>query len=249
MPKPTKPTQAPLGNIAVLIDFENINDTDMVERIYQLCATRGRVVCKKAVADWSGDTKTVQRALVATGTELVHQFSAGKGKNSSDVRLVIEAMDLLHDPRKQFDTFVFATSDGDFVPIVERLRSEGKHVTIIPGPAPISTTLVQAADELIDGLVPTVAKTIQAADRGFDEVEREIPLAVRLAILAAFDAVQFDTKKSIVNSNTMIQRVRRKRPNFSYKDYGYPSFKAMLRDIPQLVGEEGRPGPYMVSRR
>lgn len=270
MPTPNKPVP-PLGDIAVLIDFENINDADIVERVYDICATRGNVVSRKAVADWSGDTKTVQRALVAIGTELVHQFSAGKGKNSSDVRIVIEAMDLHHDPAKDVDTFVFATSDGDFVPLVQRLRSAGKRVIVVSGPAPVSTTLVQSADEAIDGLVslpvpkaetdddgaaaakpavaangkPTAAKPA-ASTNGSPAVSK----ALKKLVLATFDEILETTGETSVDSNTLIQGIRKKQPQFLSKTHGFKTFKSLLRAIPELNRPTAsRSGPYKVSRK
>lgn len=246
----------PLGRIAVLIDFENVNDTDLVKRIYGLCEHRGDVVRKKAVADWSGDTKTVQRALVSMGTELVHQLSSGKGKNSSDIRLVIEAMDILLDPRMHVDTFVFATSDGDFVPIVARLRSHGKVVIVIPGPAPFAKSLEAIADEFIGGLIASRsgpsdavgAESPPTTSSNAGHPIAEIPRDIRMSILAAFDAVQIRTGRPIVNSNTMIQLVRKKRPRFAPGDYGFANFKSMLQTFPELTGYADRPGPFMVSR-
>lgn len=258
MARKNKNESEPLGNIAVLIDFENFNQVDAVAGIYEVLAKRGTVVSKKAVADWSSVTKAVQRALGATGTDLVHQTSTGKGKNSSDVRMVIEAMDLLYDPLTPVDAFVFATSDGDFVPIVTRLRSVGKPVLVTEGPASVATTLEQSADETI-----TVPKTVEVSEPQAEQAAAEktetpeasdraskVPAAIRKLILASFDELRESNGDPQVDSSTLIQHIRKQRPDFSHKNHGFKTFRSMLLDVPELDGpRESRQAPYKVWRR
>lgn len=114
-------------NVAVLIDFENLNENESLRKVLDHGAKCGNVVIKLAVGNFSvgGDG---QRRLQELGIQPVHQSTAGKGKNSSDMRMAIEAIDLFHRPSLPIDVFVLATSDVDFMPLAQWLRASGKRV-------------------------------------------------------------------------------------------------------------------------
>lgn len=135
--------------IALLIDFENISSIDDVKTVLRWSDGRGLVVVKKAFGDWAGPIENGQTPLMELGIELVHQAGIGKGRNGCDMRVVIEAMDLLHDASRKIDMFVLATSDVDFVPLAVKLRSSGKVVVAAGRPEVTSDLLKATVDEFI----------------------------------------------------------------------------------------------------
>lgn len=140
-------TREPIAErqLAVLIDVENTG-LKSIQWLFDQVADIGRIIVKRAYADWSvASNKRDQLQLIELGIEPVHLFrSSGGSKNSSDIRLVIDAVDLLH--QSPVDTFVIVSSDSDFVPLVSKLRAAGKTVIGAGREAIVSRTLVKSCD-------------------------------------------------------------------------------------------------------
>ncbi len=131
------------AQIAVLIDFENVG-LNSIQGLFDQLSDLGRVIVKRAYADWSAAGKQRDQVL-ELGIEAVHHFHAAKvAKNSSDISLAIDAVDLLY--RSPVDTFVIVSADSDFVTLVSKLRSAGKTVIGAGRRDVVSTTLVRACD-------------------------------------------------------------------------------------------------------
>ena len=113
------------AQIAVLIDLENIS-LNSIQWLFDQISDVGRVILKKAYADWSLEASKRDQ-LLELGIEAVPLMrSTSGGKNASDIKLAIDAVDLLF--TSPVDTFVIVSSDSDFVPLVGKLRSAGKTV-------------------------------------------------------------------------------------------------------------------------
>ena len=111
--------------IAVLIDLENIG-LNTIQKLFEQLATYGKIALKRAYADWSKANKSNDQIL-ELGIDPVHVLkSAEKGKNACDIRLTIDAIELLF--TSPIDTFVIVSSDSDFIPLINKLRSSGKKV-------------------------------------------------------------------------------------------------------------------------
>jgi len=111
--------------LAVLIDLENTG-LNSIQWLFDQVSDIGRIIVKRAYADWSVASDK-RNQLLELGIEAVHLFrSSGGGKNASDIRLAIDAVELLH--LSPVDTFVIVSSDSDFVPLVSKLRAAGKVV-------------------------------------------------------------------------------------------------------------------------
>ncbi|MDB5614913.1 MAG: hypothetical protein JWQ22_2566 [Devosia sp.] len=112
--------------IAVLLDAENIDCVTAVAAL-KLLVPRGMTQIKRAVGDFS---LAALNSWIAcgreNGIELVLQPGLGKGKNSADIRLTIEAMDVVH--QRTVDAVALVTHDGDFTPLALRLRNAGLEV-------------------------------------------------------------------------------------------------------------------------
>ena len=125
-PKPT-PTQP---NIAVLIDAENINHIESIQSLIADLQEFGQIVVKRAIGDWDRTIGVVRDPFVDLGFELVHQPNLAPGSNLADVRLVIEAIELLHNRNFDVETYAVVSSDQDFLPLYDRLRELGKTVIV-----------------------------------------------------------------------------------------------------------------------
>jgi uncharacterized protein (TIGR00288 family) len=153
------------GDVAVFIDFENIYisvhnqyDTDPnFESIMEKCSDYGRVIIARAYADWYRYPR-VTSALYAYGIEPMYvptyyynrdDSHGGKAiKNSVDIHLCIEAMKTLYN-YPNITTYIFATGDRDFIPLVNSIRQHGKWVVVIAVGEAASQHLAQSADEFI----------------------------------------------------------------------------------------------------
>lgn len=117
-------TRAP--RLAVLIDADNTS-AQWAEAIFEEVATIGEASVRRIYGDFSGTLlASWQRKLAAHAVVPHQQFAYTKGKNSSDIALVIDAMDLLHSGR--FDGFVLVSSDSDFTRLASRVREQGLDV-------------------------------------------------------------------------------------------------------------------------
>lgn len=113
------------SNLAVLIDYENIGIEPIADLLKKVTGN-GRVVICRAYSDWSGQAKH-KDALLEIGIEPIHHFRPAKNKrNSSDIAMAVDGMEIAYS--RPVDTFVIASSDSDFIPLVRKLRSMGKIV-------------------------------------------------------------------------------------------------------------------------
>jgi len=145
------------GQVAVFIDYDNIEisveeafgktaDVDW-NRILQAATQMGRVVLRRAYADWA-EAAAKQRQLLGLGVELIH-VNSKRGKNAADIRIVIDALELFYNDKNSFTHLVLVSGDGDFTELVHRLRAHGKLVTGIGISGTSAEYLVNACDKFI----------------------------------------------------------------------------------------------------
>src|SRR6202049_4263632 len=121
-------------SLAVFIDFENLalgfqgrRDKFAIERVLERLVEKGKIIAKKAYADWNR-FKEYTAPLHEAAIELVEiPRRTQTGKNSADIRLCVDAMDLAYS-KEHIDTFVIVSGDSDFSPLVSKLKENGKHV-------------------------------------------------------------------------------------------------------------------------
>src|SRR5947199_3515914 len=157
--------------LAVFFDFENIGiglnnrrDRFDINRVVERLVEKGKVVAKKAYADWSrfsGATSALHEAAI----ELIEIPRRGQtGKNSADIRLCVDAMDLAYS-KEHINTFVILSGDSDFSPLVSKLKELGKHVIGLGMQDSTSDLLRDNCDEFIYyedlGPAPSLAPRIE----------------------------------------------------------------------------------------
>ncbi len=152
-------------DLAIFIDWENIyistvteyNSKPNVSAILEKAREYGRIVSATAYADWTdGDFRQAPPTLYSNGISpryiSARYFPGGKSQkrrtNSIDVMLAVECSDFLHD-HPQVETYVLVTGDGDFIPLVNLLRSKGKNVVVIGVSEATSYHLIESADHFI----------------------------------------------------------------------------------------------------
>lgn len=136
--------QKSVNNIAILIDTENVGLVSIPSLLDQI-SQEGRIVVKRAYGDWSRANKS-RDLILELGIEPIQLFRSASGrKNSNDILLAIDAIELLHS--SQIDVFVIVSSDSDFIPLFNRLRASGKIVYCAGEQSKISGTLARACDK------------------------------------------------------------------------------------------------------
>ena len=167
--------------IVVLIDAENAQ-AEKLKAIMAEIMTHGNIFVKKAYGDWSkANLKNWKEILNFLAIEADQQFSYTTGKNSSDIKMVIEAMDLLYSDK--FDTFVLVSSDSDFTSLASRLRASKIYVFGV-GEKKTPLAFRNACDnflftenlvDLKEQIIPNEKKIENNKDNPFDKEFIEVP--------------------------------------------------------------------------
>ncbi len=204
--------------LAVLIDFENTG-LQAIQWLFDQISDIGRIIVKRAYADWSV-ARDKRDQLLEMGIEPIHLFrSRGGGKNSSDILLTIEAIELLH--QSPVDTFVIVSSDSDFVPLVSKLRAAGKTVIGAGYEATTSRTLVISCDRYFyldqSDKIPSAMRSPRD-----EEQKPQIDMLLRRAVRATID-----DQGRVVGSRLSLT-LQRLDPSFDYRTLGYSTFTKFL---------------------
>jgi len=143
-------------NMAIFCDFENVaigaqkasyDDLD-IRLVLERLLDKGKIVVKKAYADWDR-YKQHKRAMHEAAFELIEiPHVSYSGKNSADIRLVVDALDLCY-VKKHVDVFVIVSGDSDFSPLVSKLRENNKRVIGLGVKSSTSDLLIDNCDEFI----------------------------------------------------------------------------------------------------
>src|SRR5215208_1885533 len=161
--------------LAVFFDFENIGiglnnrrDRFDINRVVERLVEKGKLVVKKAYADWSRFAQYTA-PLHEAAIELIEIPRRGQsGKNSADIRLCVDAMDLAYS-KEHINTFVVVSGDSDFSPLVSKLKELGKHVIGLGMQESTSDLLRDNCDEFIyyedlnrPGVVPELTPEVSS---------------------------------------------------------------------------------------
>ena len=239
--------------IACFIDFENIalgvRDTSYKTFDIQLVLARllekGKVVARRAYADWER-YGAYKRPFHEAGIELIDIPLRGySGKNSADIRMVVDALDLCY-AKEHVTTFALCSGDSDFSPLVGKLRDNDKYVIGLGVKNSTSELLVSSCDEFV--FYEDLIRSVQEAPPlvGLPKKQREC-----FALLAdSIKAVMRDGKEVLWGS-MIKQTMQRKRPEFNEEYFGYSTFSALLEDAEKhhvvKLRRDQRSGTYVVT--
>ena len=264
--------------LAVFLDFENLalgfERTTLkkqfhIQKILERLVEKGRVMVKKAYCDWDR-YKEFKATMHEAAFELIEiPHARQSGKNSADIRMVVDALDLCY-TKEHIDTFVIISGDSDFSPLVSKLRENAKSVIGVGVKNSTSDLLVNNCDEFIfyDDLVadrksprrrprgkgrsksgvttPTEQPDSVAAPD--DPAQEAIDLVLQTA--EAIYAERGDRAK--LWGSMVKQTLKRRRPGFNESAYGFRSFNDLLeeaqtRGLLSLELDE-RSGGYVIGQ-
>ena len=258
------------ASLAVFCDFENIalgvreakyDKFDMGKVLERLLA-KGSIVVKKAYCDWERykEFKATMHSAAFELIEIPHVRQSGK--NSADIRMVVDALDLCY-TKEHVDTFVIVSGDSDFSPLVSKLRENAKTVIGVGVKNSSSDLLVNNCDEFIyyDDLVRadeqkrrTVKKRKEAApagsggDKGNGGDKKQEAFDMMLGTLEALIAERGADEK--IWGSMVKQALKRRNPGFNETYYGFRAFADLLKEAQQkgLVKLEAdeKSGGYIV---
>ena len=223
-------------NIALFLDYENlaIGATDHLHTTFDIgkltdrLLAKGKIVVKRAYADWARFARD-KWALHHAAVELIDvpQRSQG-GKNSADIRLVIDALELAY-IRDHIDTFVIASGDSDFSPLVSKLRENGRLVIGVGVKGSSSDLLIANCDEFI--FYQDIVKTRASETKGTPSPKlASVPTEQRAAFELLVDALLALQKENteILWASLVKQTILRKRPSFDETAHGFQSFSKLV---------------------
>jgi uncharacterized protein (TIGR00288 family) len=246
--------QAETKNMALFCDFENIalgvRDAKYaqfsVDKVIERILLKGNIVVKKAYCDWER-YKDFKKAMHEASFELIEiPHVRQSGKNSADIRMVVDALDLCY-TKGHVDTFVIISGDSDFSPLVSKLRENNKVVIGVGVKNSTSDLLIANCDEFIfyDDLVRPKVQRAKTGNKPTGRKPPQSPATTTAAAkpdgnkkLEAWDLV-VKTYEALVEERgegekiwgSMIkQTLKRRKPGFSESYYGFKSFGQLLEE-------------------
>jgi uncharacterized protein (TIGR00288 family) len=235
-------------SLAVFCDFENIAlgvreakyaQFDM-EKVLERLLAKGSIVVKKAYCDWDR-YKEFKVAMHAASFEMIEiPHVRQSGKNSADIRMVVDALDLCY-TKEHVDTFVIVSGDSDFSPLVSKLRENAKTVIGVGVKNSSSDLLINNCDEFIyyDDLVRADEQKRRAAKKRKDAApaaahdKKQEAFDLLLGTLEALIAERGADEK--IWGSMVKQALKRRNPGFNETYYGYRAFSDLLEE----AGDKG----------
>ncbi len=273
------PSGAETTNLALFCDFENIalgvRDARYAQfditRVLERLLLKGSIVVKKAYCDWER-YKEFKAGMHHAGFELIEiPHVKQSGKNSADIRMVVDALDLCY-TKPHVDTFVVISGDSDFSPLVSKLRENNKGVIGVGVKNSTSDLLIANCDEFIyyDDLVreqmksrrsprkrasaqaSAAAQPAQAASDSKEESKDEDKKQEAFdLVMATIDALLAERGAEDKIWGSMVkQTLKRRSPGFNESYYGFRSFNTLLEEAAKrrLIGLErdDKSGGYVI---
>ncbi|MCL1983326.1 MAG: NYN domain-containing protein [Clostridiales bacterium] len=226
--------------IAVLIDADNAQ-LKALKAILDEISKYGRIIVKKAYGDWKNPSlKNWEDELKQLAIKPEQQFAYTKGKNATDFALVIDAMDLLY--TNNYNAFVIVCSDADYTPLAIRLRETGAYIFGV-GEDKTPTAFRNSCDSflltkhLLDKPEEPAEEVVAASSAAEEPVSEEAAAAgadsvsydlseIHKLLKAASETYQDDD--GWVNAATAGNYIRRARPDFELKAYGFSKLSDLL---------------------
>ena len=251
------------GNLAVFCDFENIalgvRDANYAKfdmrPVIERLLLKGSIVAKKAYCDWDR-YKEFKATMHEAAFELIEiPHTRQSGKNSADIRMVVDALDLCY-TKEHIDTFVIISGDSDFSPLVSKLRENANAVIGVGVKSSTSDLLMNNCDEFIfyDDLVvernPARRRPRSAKERGRStgsaqkgktkdgsessptptKTEELAQEAIDLVLQTAAGISAERGDRTRLWGSMVKQTLKRRRPGFNESFYGFSSFNDLLEE-------------------
>jgi uncharacterized protein (TIGR00288 family) len=245
-------------SLAVFVDLENLamgfqtqKKTKFdIQKVLERLVEKGKLIVKKAYADW-GRYQAYTAPFHEAAIELIEiPRRSQTGKNSADIRLVVDAMDLSWS-KPHVDTFVIVSGDSDFSPLVSKLKENGKHVIGLGMKGSTSELLRDNCDEFI------YYEDLEREEEHDKEIatsfDANIPERKREAFALVIEACKALRRENheILYASMIKDTIKRKKPSFDESYYGYRSFTHLLEEADNLaivdIERNPRSGTYVVT--
>ncbi|MDH4260038.1 MAG: NYN domain-containing protein [Gammaproteobacteria bacterium] len=255
--------------MAVFCDFENValgvRDAKIpsfdIRKVLERLLLKGKIVVKKAYCNWERykDFKGEMHEATFELIEIPHVRMSGK--NSADIRMVVDALDLCY-TKSHVDTFVVISGDSDFSPLVSKLRENDKVVIGVGVKNSTSDLLISGCDEFIyyDDLVRSEnrgrstrrEKTTKAATKAPSTPDDRRQEGIDLAVETAEDLFAERDAEDKVWGSMVKQAIKRRKPGFNESYYGFKNFGKLLEEARdrKLIDLEfdTKSGGYIITR-
>ncbi len=255
--------------MAVFCDFENValgvRDAKIpsfdIRKVLERLLLKGKIVVKKAYCNWERykDFKGEMHEATFELIEIPHVRMSGK--NSADIRMVVDALDLCY-TKSHVDTFVVISGDSDFSPLVSKLRENDKVVIGVGVKNSTSDLLISGCDEFIyyDDLVRSEnrgrsarrEKTTKAAAKAPSTPDDRRQEGIDLAVETAEDLFAERDAEDKVWGSMVKQAIKRRKPGFNESYYGFKNFGKLLEEARdrKLIDLEfdTKSGGYIITR-
>ena len=261
-------------SMALFCDFENValgvRDANYekfdIKPVLERLLLKGSIVVKKAYCDWDR-YKSFKATMHEANFELIEiPHVRQSGKNSADIRLVVDALDLCY-TKSHVNTFVIISGDSDFSPLVSKLRENAKQVIGVGVKQSTSDLLIANCDEFIfyDDLVresqraavkrgkqetnPATKRTPDEEKRRKEELEARKSKAIDMAV-ETFDALVSERGDSgKIWASMLKEAIKRRNPGFSESYYGFRIFGNLLEEAQARglleLGRDEKSGAYV----
>jgi len=240
-------------NLALFCDFENValgvRDAKYaafdIQKVLERLLLKGSIVVKKAYCDWER-YKEFKKPMHEAAFELIEiPHVRLSGKNSADIRMVVDALDLCY-TKEHVDTFVIISGDSDFSPLVSKLRENNKGVIGVGVKNATSDLLIANCDEFIfyDDLVrgaekqrrkkqkktkkAAVPEQVAEADEKSDEEKQQD--AIDLVMEMVEDLFEERGEQDKVWGSMVKQALKRRKPGFNETYHGFKTFGKLLEE-------------------
>jgi uncharacterized protein (TIGR00288 family) len=275
----TTPVNSPgdTRNLAVFCDFENVAlgvreakyAHFSIGLVLERLLLKGSIVVKKAYCDWDR-YKDFKAGMHEASFELIEiPHVRMSGKNSADIRMVVDALDLCY-TKSHVDTFVIVSGDSDFSPLVSKLRENNKTVIAVGVKNSTSNLLIANCDEFIfyDDLVREQKGTAKRSEKKPSRAKSSTAAAAVAApsaptedkdkkqeafdlVLATTDALSGERGAEDKIWGSMVkQALKRRNPGFSESYYGFKSFNQLLEEAAArnllVLERDEKSGGYIV---
>ncbi|MFT3847953.1 MAG: NYN domain-containing protein [Propionivibrio sp.] len=261
-------------SMAMFCDFENValgvRDANYekfdIKPVLERLLLKGSIVLKKAYCDWDR-YKGFKAAMHEANFELIEiPHVRQSGKNSADIRLVVDALDLCY-TKSHVNTFVIVSGDSDFSPLVSKLRENDKYVIGVGVKQSTSDLLIANCDEFIfyDDLVREIQRSAARRDpksaqpspkrspeedkRRKDEIDARKSEAVELAVSTYEALVTERGDGGKIWASMLKNAIKRRKPDFNESYYGFRVFGNLLDEAQARglleVGRDEKSGAFV----
>jgi len=253
-------------NLALFCDFENVAlgvrdaryEAFDIQKVLERLLVKGNIVVRKAYCDW-GRYREFKAPMHEAAFELIDiPHVRMSGKNSADIRMVVDALDLCY-TKGHVDTFVVISGDSDFSPLVSKLRENNKNVIGVGVKSSTSDLLIANCDEFIyyDNLISKQKQPIKK--KASKKKKKVVPKTDDDKRQKGFDLVLETTEdlfsdrdaEEKVWGSMVKQALKRRKPGFSESYHGFKSFNHLLQEAEKAgllkLQHDEKSGGYIIK--